>query len=404
MNCERLNRVETAIRCKEPDKVPFSVNVNDYYCNGYGVTIYNAMKDARFLKEPVLRFAKELNPDWISLPIMYPLDALELTGAKNVRYPGPAQNFPVDTPYQYIDECFLDEGDYEKYLKDPSDYIFRNVFAKTYPAFSALTAVNATGLVNSIYSLAVFSAPPVQEALKTLMKTGDIVNNYLMQIGNIGNIVEKEGYPTFGSAALLNPFDAFADGVRGIMDTAMDTIANPEELTAALEHWGSLCIPAAITQAKMAHTKYVFMPLHTGGEMFMSLDNYKEFYWPQMKRCLMALIENDLTPVVFCEGTYTSRLETISDIPEGKVVYLFEDVDLIKAKKILTGKACIMGGLKTQTLMFGSPQDVVEETKRILDVCALDGGFIMSNTLALDVAKRENLEAWREAVDKYGIY
>lgn len=401
---ERHNRLEAAIRCSHADRVPFCVNVNDYYCNGYGVTIYDAMKDARFLKEPVLRFAKELNPDWVSLPITYPVDALELMNSTNMRYPGPAQNLPVDTPYQYIDACYLEEEDYGAYLSDPSDYVFRNVFAKTYPAFAPLTAINATGLVNSVYALAVFSAPPVKEALQKLMETGDIVGKYLGQIGEIGAALEMAGYPTFGSAALLNPFDAFADGVRGIMEAAMDTLTNPDELTAALKHWGNLCIPSAIAQANMAHTKYVFMPLHIGGEMFMSLDNYKEFYWPHLKRCLLAVINAGFTPIVFCEGSYTSRLELLADIPEGKVVYLFEDVDLVKAKKILGKKACIMGGMQTQTLMFGTKEDVVEETKRVLDICAPDGGFIMSNTLALDTAKRENLEIWRETVDKYGKY
>ena len=63
-----------------------------------------------------------------------------------------------------------------------------------------------------------------------------------------------------------------------------------------------------------------------------------------------------------------------------------------------------MGGMKTQTLMFGSKEDVIEETKQILDICAPGGGFIMSNSIALDQVKRENVEAWREATLKYGTY
>ena len=64
----------------------------------------------------------------------------------------------------------------------------------------------------------------------------------------------------------------------------------------------------------------------------MSPDTYEKFYWPCLKRCIMTVIENEMTPVVFCEGNYNTRLEVISDVPKGKVVYMFEKVDLKKAK------------------------------------------------------------------------
>ena len=136
----------------------------------------------------------------------------------------------------------------------------------------------------------------------------------------------------------------------------------------------------------------------------MSLELFQTCYWPHVMRSVNAMIDAGLTPILFCEGAYTSRLETIADVRPGKIIYLFEDVDLAKAKKALNGKACIMGGMKTQTLMFGSPEDVVEETKQILDICAPDGGFIMSNSLALDQVKQENIEAWRRATEEFGKY
>ena len=56
--------------------------------------------------------------------------------------------------------------------------------------------------------------------------------------------------------------------------------------------------------------------------------------------------------------------------------------------------------MKTQYLMSGTTEIVVEETKRILDVCAPGGGFIMTNTLALDQVDHKLMEAWHEATLK----
>ena len=60
--------------------------------------------------------------------------------------------------------------------------------------------------------------------------------------------------------------------------------------------------------------------------------------------------------------------------------------------------------IDTGLLMHGTKEAVVEETKRLLDICAPGGGYIMSNSMSIDQCKRENLTAWYEAVMKYGKY
>lgn len=195
-----------------------------------------------------------------------------------------------------------------------------------------------------------------------MIRTGEIVQDYLSHIGSVAASLEMMGYPTFGSAAMLCPYDAFADNVRGIMDTNIDILTDPESVMEAVKRWGDHSIPGDIAVAKQSGSKYVFMPLHCGGESFMSPEHFKEYYWPHLKRCLTALIDQGFTPIAFCEGRYTSRLDIISDVPAGKIIYIFEDVDLAKAKKTLSGIACIMAGIASQTLMYGKPEDVKEET------------------------------------------
>jgi uroporphyrinogen-III decarboxylase len=141
-----------------------------------------------------------------------------------------------------------------------------------------------------------------------------------------------------------------------------------------------------------------------GVDEFMSPDTYAKFYWPGLKALMMAGIENGITPFVFCEGNYNTRLEQLCDVPEGKVIYMFEKVDMKKAKETVGKVACICGNLPTATLMFGKPQQVEDEAKKLLDICAPGGGFIMDCSIVLDNCPKENLHAMFDTTLKYGVY
>jgi uroporphyrinogen-III decarboxylase len=144
--------------------------------------------------------------------------------------------------------------------------------------------------------------------------------------------------------------------------------------------------------------------LHKGSDNFMSLDQFKKFYWPTLRELLLELIKEGLTPVVLAEGVYTSRLETISDIPEGKVVYWFEHVDMAKAKAVVGRKACIMGDVPMSLLSTGTVAQVKEYCKKLIDTAGKDGGFIMSSAANLDDAKLENARALIDCTQEYGVY
>ena len=83
---------------------------------------------------------------------------------------------------------------------------------------------------------------------------------------------------------------------------------------------------------------------------------------------------------------------------------MIKKVDFAEAKRVLGDVACIAGGMPTEHLMHGDRQRVVDETKRLIDLLAPGGGYIMSNSLALDQVKTENMEAWKDTVFSYGVY
>lgn len=117
---------------------------------------------------------------------------------------------------------------------------------------------------------------------------------------------------------------------------------------------------------------------------------------------MLALIDMGVTPYIYTEGRYNTRLEQLADIPKGKVIYHFETADMERAKKILGGTAAISGNLSIYILEHGTKQQVIDETKKLIDICAPGGGYIFDTNGCIDNAKRENLEAMFETLYTYG--
>jgi len=166
-----------------------------------------------------------------------------------------------------------------------------------------------------------------------------------------------------------------------------------------------LLTKAALQVPKLPGVNLVFMPLHKGLDGFMSLDQFKIFYWPTLKRMMLTLIDAGFTPCPLWEGNCTSRLETISDMPKGKAVYWFEQTDIFKAKEILGDRICLRGNVPASILNVGEPKQVKDYCKRLIEVVGKGGGFILDGAIGIpDDAKPENVMAMVEAVHEYGVY
>jgi uroporphyrinogen-III decarboxylase len=148
----------------------------------------------------------------------------------------------------------------------------------------------------------------------------------------------------------------------------------------------------------------MFIPLHRGADGFMSEDQFLTFYWPYLKRNILGYVEEGFVPILFAEGGYNSRLEIIKELPKGKVIWHFDQTDMVRAKEILGDNACIMGNVPTSLLVTGTKEDVKSHCKKLIETAGLGGGYIMAPGATADEAKVENLNAMLEAAKEYGVY
>jgi len=118
----------------------------------------------------------------------------------------------------------------------------------------------------------------------------------------------------------------------------------------------------------------------------------------------MGLIAEGVVPNPAAEGKWTTRLEVMQDLPKGKTLWMMDQSDMAKAKKTLGKVACMYGNVPSDLLALGTPQQIKDYVKKLIDTCAKGGGYIVSNGAFFDQAKVENVKAMVDFAKEYGVY
>ena len=403
---ERLGRLTKALSLEEPDRVPFAPKLGLYTCNFDQVNVYSVMKDYRFVTQGIKSFVDAYSPDILWPPAVYPIDTLEVLGTNMIKWPGPTHGLPLTSGFQHLDNTYLLDDEFRLFLNDPTHFIITKLLPRKHKGLKGLEKVSFNNIydVGTINDLGVFADEDVMLALSNIAHAGMHVREKQKQAAGVKKFVEESCSCPTRSMAICAPFDIYADSLRGLVRAVMDVIEFPSETLECIERIYDLCVPRAIETAKRQGERFFFIPLHAGVDQFMSREDYSKFYWPTLKRMILAIVDAGMTPYVFCEGSYNTRLDIISDVPKGKVIYMFEKADMKAVKETVGKVACICGNLSNTLLIYGKPEEVERETKQLIDTCAPGGGFWMDSSQLIDNANPDNIRAWQETTLKYGQY
>ncbi len=200
------------------------------------------------------------------------------------------------------------------------------------------------------------------------------------------------------------PFDTIGDTLRGTKGIIMDMFRRPEQLLEAIDVVTDFTIRQTIATANATQAITAFFPLHKGADGFMSPKQFEKFYWPSLKKVISALINEGIRPELFAEGSYDSRLESVNEFSKGAVGWLFDKTDMARAKKILGSTCCISGNVPSSLMVTGSPKEVKEYCRKLIEVCAPGGGFILAGGAQVNKGNPDNLHAMMEVAKEYGKY
>lgn len=400
---QRIARVDAAVALREGDRVPMAPKIGMAYAQTAGIDRYEALNDPRLLRPGVEKFLQTYPCDLFWAGSGYPIPMMETLGTTAIRWPGATCGVPLNQGFQIVDGTYMEEDEYDEFLRDPSHFCMTKVFPRKHKKLAGLAKLNFHEVVEFGHyaSMAAFADPEVRQALLTLMFAGEQAVEWQRNSALLRETALACQTPLGALAGQNAPYDMLADNIRGFLNVPMDLYTIPEKVTAAIGIMTEYALQN-VRRLKDTGSRYCFMPLHGGTDDFMSLEYYRTFYWPSLRRVIEEIINCGMIPYVFCEGRYDTRLEVLREVPRGKVIYMFEQVDIARAKAVLGDTACICGNLPTSLLLYGKPHEVVDETRRLLDECAPGGGFLMDCSIVLDHYKEENLEAWFDTTLQYG--
>jgi uroporphyrinogen-III decarboxylase len=405
---EREKRVQDAIALRRPDRVPIVSATEMFFVRSAGLSAAEAMYDYEKMAVAWKTSMKRFN--WDMAPLQHAIRSgptMELLGMKTFKWPG--HDLPENSYYQWVEREYMLADEYDDFLKDPSDFTIRKLMprmAGTLEPLGALPPIPWMGTGYTVLAMlpSLVALPAIQELLQKLLKAAEEKAKWDRVQERLRGDLREMGYPLFTLGVTYCAFDWISDCLRGMKGSMLDMYRQPAKLKAAIEILEPMTIQMALASAAKSGIPRVWIPLHRGAGGFMNDAQFDEFYWPCLKNLLLALIEKNLTPVPFFEGDYTPRLERLAELPPGRVLGHFDRVDRRKYKKVLGDVMCFWGNVPSSLFIAGTPQQVKDDVKELIDIFADNGGLIVdaSSTGPPPESKPENVEAMTEAVFEYG--
>ena len=406
---ERQKRFEDIVALRVPDRVPIMVSWGFLPAFLAGMTVQEVMYDPEKLWSSQWELTHQFQPDMEQNPygLRFLGPVLEALDFKQLRWAG--HGLGPNTTYQFVEAEYMKAEEYDWFLDDPSDFILRRHLPRICGKLKGLETLPTlhtfiTYYMGIPFGLIPFTSPEVAEAFTTLQEVGNEAIRLASYSRRFVEKAKEEGFPLQFGSMTQAPFDTLGDFLRGTRGLMLDMYRRPDTVIKACEKLLPYMFDLAVGPAKASGNPRVFIPLHKGLDGFMSLDQFKKFFWPTLRELMVALINEGLVPVPFWEGNCESRLEVIKDIPPGKACYKFEATDMIKAKEVLRERVCIRGNVPLSILVAGTPDDVRRYCKKLIDTAGKNGGFIMDAATGLDDAKIENVRAMFESTREYGVY
>jgi hypothetical protein len=403
---ERVTRFIKVFKLEKPDRVPVILPAGSYPLYYYGITLKDAMHDNSLLCQAYRKFFEDFESDTFTGPGMVgSAKAAEIIGTQTVKWPG--HGLPDNASMQqFVENEYMKADEYDLFLEDLTDWCLRYYLPRNLSALAPFAHFQPTpfilGMANKFVMPAMF--PEVRAAYQAIIDYGIETAKWMEPIMEFSREGAAAGYPTIFGGQAHAPFDILADTLRGTKGIILDMYRQPEKLLAAIEKVTPMNIACGLEGANMSGRPIVFFALHKGDDTFMSNKQYEKFYWPTFRKVIIGLVEAGVVPLLFAEGRYDNRLEIIKDLPRGKVVWHFDRTDMFKAKKILGDNACIAGNVPASLLVTGTPKDVKEYCRKLIEVCGEGGGFILTGGASIDKGDPDCLRAMYEAAQEYGVY
>jgi len=388
---ERLARYTTAMRNEKPDMIPIRPFVAEFTAKYAGYTAQEVTQDYQKAFAAARRCAADFDWDAVVGNMVYGWSGLtQAIGLKYYSVPG--VDLPTDTGFQYLEppeeNAWMHPREYDQLIEDPTGYLF-NVWL---PRVSE--------------DVSPIGEPASFRNNLSFLKGGMAMLQYFNGFGAQAELLRKEsGTVSAISGILKAPFDIIADKLRGYRGLCADIFQRPEKVLAACEAMAPHLLEVASGGADPEGNVPIGLWMHRGCVPFLSPQQFEKFYWPTLKWIIEELHNRKQQVLFYAEGEWNPNLKYIAQLPDLSIVYHVDRGDIFAVHKAVGHKFCLSGGIPNDLLAFGTPEEVRDCCKKVIDGVARDGGYIMdASAIMQNDTEVENLKAMTDFTREYGVY
>ncbi len=387
----RLNRYVTAMRNGQPDMIPIRPFVAEFTGVYAGYTCQELAHDYHKAFAAARKCAADFDWDAVVPNMVYVWTGL--AQAIGLKYYGiPGIDIPASTGFQYREppqnKAFMQPDEYDQLIDDPTGYLM-NVWL---PRVST--------------EMCKMGDPVTRNHNLAILKGGMSMMEYFGAFGEQNARLRAEsGTVSAISGIFKAPMDIIADKLRGYLGLVEDLYERRDKVIAACEALMPHLHHVARTTADPLRQVPIGYWMHRGCVPFVSPEIFKNIYWATVKPIIEELWSEGFQTLFYAEGKWDYHLESFAELPERSIVYHVDQGDIFKAHQVFGDKFCLSGGIPNALLGHGSPDDIRQCCKKIIDGVARDGGYIMdSGAIIQNDAKVENVKAMTDFTREYGIY
>ena len=368
----RIERFDAAVALERPDRVPVMPLMTAFAVRAQGLTQGQGWREVETGFKAMLDTFNDLGGfDRLYKPnLFWPMIGGRFCSTP-VRVLIPGRQLPEDALNQIDERELFTRDDYDK-----------------------LAALGWNGFWDEHYEK--------MSSGRTLNQVATTQDRFLKEyIREVEVYHDHDIHPLFG-AYVDSSVMAFSMA-RTLTQFTMDLYEIPEKVKAAMDASCDDLIQNALDVIARTKIPLAFIVLERGSGFYYRPDIFEQFEWPYLQRYVDAFLSEGITPWFHFDTDWGLNLPYLKQLPRGKCVCDLDSMtDIFKAKEILDGHMCISGDVPAALLSLGTPEDVEEYCRKLIDRVGRGGGFILTTGCECPVdAKFENVKKMIDVAKEY---
>ncbi|MCJ7606109.1 MAG: hypothetical protein MUO19_08800 [Dehalococcoidales bacterium] len=213
---------------------------------------------------------------------------------------------------------------------------------------------------------------------------------------------QERGVPVTMGGMTMNPEMILSLG-RTLTQFTLDLYRHPDRIQAVIEAMVDDCIRNTLRNAEATGIPWANILLARGSSTFYNIPTFERFIFPYLKQMVDAFVGAGLYVNMHLDTNWIKNLPYFRELPARKcIIELDSTTDIFEAKKILDGHMCIKGDVPATMLSLGSPEEVKDYCRKLIDGVGKGGGFVLSTGCTCPVdARLKNVRAMIDTARNY---